>query len=129
MRGGAFLPFTFVTPQEPQDMEGVGGWAGLSAQRGLTASITSALPRTPTDTEVADLTSVIASTPTFSIFTSVPTEATRRRDRYMYPLNTDYDLFSLGPNGRTAVSLGESVGQDDVIRAHNGGFFGLASEY
>ena len=54
---------------------------------------------------------------------------TRRRDRYMFPLNTDYDLFSLGPNAQTTVSLGESLGQDDVIRANNGGFFGTASEY
>jgi general secretion pathway protein G len=65
----------------------------------------------------------------FSIFTSVPTETTRRRDRYLFPLNTDYDLFSLGPDHQTATSLGDSVGLDDVIRANNGGFFGLASDY
>ena len=65
----------------------------------------------------------------FSIFTGVPAETTRRRDRYMFPLNTDYDLFSLGPDHRTACSLGESVGMDDVIRANNGGFFGRASDY
>jgi hypothetical protein len=29
----------------------------------------------------------------------------------------------------TSVSIGESFGQDDVIRANNGGFFGPASEY
>lgn len=65
----------------------------------------------------------------FSLFTGVPKETTRRRDRYMYPLNTDYDLFSLGPDHQTAASLTESVGLDDVIRANNGGFFGLASNY
>jgi len=65
----------------------------------------------------------------FSIFTGVPTESTRRRDRYLFPLNTDYDLFSLGPDHQTATSLGESTGLDDVIRANNGGFFGLASDY
>jgi general secretion pathway protein G len=47
----------------------------------------------------------------------------------MFPLNSDYDLFSLGADGRTTVSLGESVGLDDVIRANNGGYFGVASEY
>ncbi|MFT4515754.1 MAG: general secretion pathway protein G [Planctomycetota bacterium] len=65
----------------------------------------------------------------FSFFSGVPTETTRRVDRYMFPLNTDYDLFSLGPDHQTAASLGESVGMDDVIRANNGGFFGLASNY
>ena len=63
------------------------------------------------------------------VFVGVPTEAARRRDRYMFPLNTDYDLFSLGPDGRTSVSLGQNIGLDDVIRANNGAFFGTASEY
>lgn len=67
--------------------------------------------------------------PAFSLFVGVDAETTRRRDRYMFPLNTDYDLFSLGPDCRTAVSLGEAVGLDDVIRANNGGFFGLAADY
>jgi general secretion pathway protein G len=64
-----------------------------------------------------------------SIYVGVPTEEVRRRDRYLYPLNTDYDLFSLGPNGRTAVALGDSVANDDVIRANDGGYFGSASKY
>lgn len=65
----------------------------------------------------------------FSIFSGVPTETTRRRDRYMFPLNTDFDLFSLGPDRSTAASLGEPTGLDDVIRANNGGFFGVAADY
>lgn len=65
----------------------------------------------------------------FSLFVGVDAESARRRDRYMFPLNTDYDLFSLGPDCLTAVSLGETVGLDDVIRANNGGFFGVAADY
>lgn len=65
----------------------------------------------------------------FDIFTGVNTSSTRRRDRYLLPLNTDYDLFSLGPNAATAVSLGDKVAQDDVIRANNGAFYGPASSY
>lgn len=65
----------------------------------------------------------------FSIFSSVRAEATRRRDRYMFPLNTDFDLFSLGPDHATSTSLGEPAGLDDVIRANNGGFFGVAANY
>lgn len=76
--------------------------------------------------EIAQVTSVPGSA---GIFVGVDAEATRRRDRYMFPLNTDYDLFSLGSDGRTAVSLGDKLGRDDVIRANNGGFFGIAAEY
>lgn len=64
-----------------------------------------------------------------TLFSEVDVTATRRRDRYLYPLNTDYDLFSLGPDASTAVSLGDKLGHDDVIRASNGGYFGVASEY
>lgn len=71
----------------------------------------------------------VATEGNFSMFAGVPTEPTRRRDRYMFPLNTDFDLFSLGPDRSTATSLGEPTGLDDVIRANNGGFFGVASEY
>ncbi len=64
-----------------------------------------------------------------SIFVGVETETTRRRDRYMFPINTDYDLFSLGPDHQTSVSLGVRHSLDDVIRANNGGYFGPASDY
>ena len=87
------------------------------------------LPRDVSVGEVEALASGIVGSTGFQMYLGVPTEATRRRDRYMFPLNTDYDLFSLGPNCRTAVSLGETMGQDDVIRANNGGFFGTAADY
>ena len=63
------------------------------------------------------------------LFSEIDVTTTRRRDRYLFPLNTDYDLFSLGPDASTAVSLGDKLGHDDVIRASNGGYFGVASEY
>lgn len=63
------------------------------------------------------------------MFLGVATEPTRRRDRYMFPLNTDYDLFSLGPDRLTTTSLGSTVGLDDVIRANDGGYFGPAADY
>lgn len=80
-------------------------------------------------TQAAEITQATATDANAGIFVGVDAEATRRRDRYMFPLNTDYDLFSLGSDGRTAVSLGDTLGRDDVIRANNGGFFGVAAEY
>jgi general secretion pathway protein G len=100
-----------------------------AASRAAASMIVGNVGRAVTPNEVDALASSMATNGSFSMFTSIPVEMTRRRDRYMFPLNTDYDLFSLGPNGRTSVSLGESMGQDDVIRANDGGFFGLASDY
>ena len=56
-------------------------------------------------------------------------DQTKRRDRFLFPLNTDFDLFSLGPNRAMAPSIGQALSLDDVIRANNGGYFGLASKY
>ena len=70
----------------------------------------------------------VKSNGNFSLFIGVPA-TTRGRDQYMFPLNTDYDLFSFGSDHQTATSLSESAGLHGVIRANNGGFFGLASNY
>jgi len=45
------------------------------------------------------------------------------------PLNTDYDLYSMGKNGMSAPALTEAVSLDDIIRADEGVYTGLASEY
>lgn len=56
-------------------------------------------------------------------------EPVQRKDKFLFPLNSDYDLFSLGINGITKVALGHFESLDDVIRANDGGYFGLASHY
>ena len=52
-----------------------------------------------------------------------------RKDRFMVPLNTDYDLYSMGKDGKTKPPLTAADSHDDVIRANDGRFIGLASEY
>lgn len=64
-----------------------------------------------------------------SLYLNVTVDSVRRRDRFMFPLNSDYDLFSLGADRRTATSIGHPMSQDDVIRANDGGFFGVAARY
>lgn len=49
-----------------------------------------------------------------------------RRDRFLVPINTEYDLYSKGENGQSVVSLTAKASQDDVIRANDGRFIGLA---
>lgn len=52
-----------------------------------------------------------------------------RKDKSLHPLNTDYDLYSKGPDGDTAKPLTSSKSQDDIVRANNGGFVGLGKDY
>jgi general secretion pathway protein G len=52
-----------------------------------------------------------------------------RKDHALNPLNTDYDLYSIGPDGVTKPQITQHDSLDDVIRASNGGYVGLASGF
>jgi len=61
--------------------------------------------------------------------TDIDVVDTQRRTGPGFPLNSDYDLFTIGPDGMSAISLDSQFSLDDVIRANNGAYFGVASEY
>ena len=52
-----------------------------------------------------------------------------RKDRFLVPLNSDYDLFSKGKDGKSVSPLTSKLSWDDIIRANDGGYVGLASDY
>lgn len=52
-----------------------------------------------------------------------------RRDKSLNPLNTDYDLYSVGADGQSKPQITQRESLDDVIRAGNGGYIGLASQF
>jgi len=52
-----------------------------------------------------------------------------RKDKNLVPLNSDYDLYSMGADGQSVGPLTAKASRDDIIRANNGGFIGLASDY
>ena len=52
-----------------------------------------------------------------------------RKDHNLVPLNTDYDLYSMGKDGQSKPPLTAKASQDDIVRANNGGFVGMASNY
>jgi len=52
-----------------------------------------------------------------------------RKDMANNPLNSDFDLFSIGRDGQTAVELVVPRAWDDIVRANNGAYVGVASEY
>jgi general secretion pathway protein G len=52
-----------------------------------------------------------------------------RKDKALNPLNSDFDLYSVGPDGLTKSQVSNKDSLDDVIRANNGGFIGNASDF
>lgn len=52
-----------------------------------------------------------------------------RKDRNLVPINSDYDLYSIGKDGDTRPPLPAAPSLDDIVRANNGSFFGRAEDY
>lgn len=52
-----------------------------------------------------------------------------RKDHALNPLNSDFDLYSKGPDGETAKQISQKSSVDDVIRASDGRFVGQAADF
>ena len=52
-----------------------------------------------------------------------------RKDHNLHPLNTEFDLYSVGKDGRSVPPLTATYSRDDVVWARDGGFVGLAADY
>ncbi len=53
----------------------------------------------------------------------------KRKDKSLVPVNTDYDLYSMGKDGQTTRPFTAKKARDDIVRANNGGYYGLAVDY
>ncbi len=52
-----------------------------------------------------------------------------RKDRFLVPINSQYDLYSVGKDGGSNAPLTAKASQDDVVVGNDGGFVGLAKNY
>jgi general secretion pathway protein G len=52
-----------------------------------------------------------------------------RKDHSLVPLNSSYDLYSMGKDGKSVSPLTAKASDDDIVRAHDGGFIGLGSDF
>lgn len=65
----------------------------------------------------------------YLVLTGPQSIGSARKNKSLVPLNTDYDLYSVGKDGKTASALTAKSSHDDILRANNGRFVGLASTY
>ncbi len=61
-------------------------------------------------------------------FTTTPA-GQRRKDHNLVPLNSTFDLYSKGKDGQSQPPLTAAVSRDDIVRANDGNYVGLASHY
>ena len=57
------------------------------------------------------------------------TKGQARKNKNLVPINSDFDLYSIGKDGESRAPLTAKASRDDVIRANDGGFLGLARNY
>lgn len=64
----------------------------------------------------------------YTDFETVP-KGKWRKDKFLVPINSTFDLWSMGPDGQSVAPLTAPVSKDDIIRANDGSFIGRASLY
>lgn len=52
-----------------------------------------------------------------------------RKDHALVPINTHFDLYSLGPDGASVGPLTAKASRDDIIWARDGAFVGPAKDF
>ncbi len=53
----------------------------------------------------------------------------RRKDKNLVPVNTDFDLYSKGPDGKSKGPFTAKASRDDIVRANNGQYVGPVAGY
>lgn len=62
-------------------------------------------------------------------FDNVSGQGQKKKDKFQVPLNSTYDLYSMGKDGVTSTALTANASQDDIVRANDGAYVGLGSQY
>ena len=61
--------------------------------------------------------------------TAVNGHGKARKDHKLNPINSDFDLYSMGKDGVSKTQLTQKDSLDDIVRARDGAFVGLASDF
>ena len=64
-----------------------------------------------------------------NIINAGPGKGGFRKDGKLNPLNSDFDLYSMGEDGDSKGPLSAKASRDDIVRANNGAFIGLGEDY
>lgn len=59
----------------------------------------------------------------------VPKPPGARKDKFLKPVNSSFDLYSMGPDGQTKPSFNHKDSLDDIVRAIDGGYVGVAAKF
>jgi general secretion pathway protein G len=52
-----------------------------------------------------------------------------RKDHFLVPVNSDFDLYSMGADGKSKPPFTAAASYDDIVRASDGKYVGLVSQF
>jgi len=52
-----------------------------------------------------------------------------RKNKNLVPINTYYDLYSVGKDGQSVLAITAAASRDDILLANDGRFVGMAKDY
>jgi general secretion pathway protein G len=83
---------------------------------------------------LADVRTVVPKDPwgrpyVYADLTQKGSKGKARKDHKLNPINADFDLYSVGEDGKSSTPVTAASSKDDVIRAREGAYLGLASEF
>jgi general secretion pathway protein G len=87
------------------------------------------LPRRLTDIKDADLVDPYGRPYQYQNFSHTAEKDRRRKDRFLVPLNEDYDLYSMGRDGQSEPPITAPKSHDDIVRANDGMYIGPAWKF
>jgi general secretion pathway protein G len=65
----------------------------------------------------------------YTDLTTTKGKGAARKNKNLVPINSDFDLYSMGKDGKSSSPLTAKPSRDDIVRANDGRFVGLASDY
>jgi general secretion pathway protein G len=65
----------------------------------------------------------------FLSFSGLKGKGAMRKDKNLVPINSAYDLYSIGPDGESVPPLTAKPSRDDIVMANDGGYIGVAADY
>ena len=62
-------------------------------------------------------------------YLNIANGGTPRQDAITFNLNTDFDIYSLGPNGLSDTNIKHVNSLDDIVRTSDGGWVGTGEDF
>jgi general secretion pathway protein G len=127
--GAIAIPGYFKMIKAAKVTRAAGDITSMAAQISVLRSTMGVYPSTLNDAGIAQRTDPWGRPYCYLVIEGLKDKGHVRKDRKLVPLNSDFDLYSLGEDGDSSPPITAKGSQDDIIRANNGGYVGLAENY